>query len=194
MGHSVGGASAAQALQQDRRIHGAINLDGRLFSPVLISPSPSRRRRAAAEKPGKATIVNGRPFLLLGREGHADEDPTWNQFWRSILLQPQPQPQPQPSSGQHRQQPAAMLGVAGTTHSSFTDLPALIEALGLGEADRSRVEGMLGVVGGARMQRILAEVAAAFFVGVFGGGYRSLMEVVGGLEEVVVRNSTLEVV
>ncbi|KAH6844534.1 Alpha/Beta hydrolase protein [Chaetomium sp. MPI-CAGE-AT-0009] len=175
MGHSVGGAAAAQAVQQDQRIRGAINLDGRLFSPVLESSS---RRRGA----GKATIVNGRPFLLLGREKHADEDPTWNQFWRSMLQRGKPG------------QPAAMLGVAGTTHSSFTDLPALIEALGLSEEDQSRVEGMLGVVRGARMQRILADLSSSFFTGAFGGGYRQLAEAVGGLEEVSVRNSTLKVV
>ncbi|KAH6640157.1 Alpha/Beta hydrolase protein [Chaetomium tenue] len=173
MGHSVGGAAAAQALQQDRRIRGAINLDGRLFSPVL-EPSSLRRRA------GK-TIVNGRPFLLLGREKHADEDPTWNQFWRSMLQHGKPG------------QPAAMLGVAGTTHSSFTDLPALIGALGLSDEDQSRVEGMLGVVRGARMQQILAELSSSFFTGAFGGGYRQLAEAVRGLEEVSVRNSTLKV-
>jgi hypothetical protein len=175
MGHSVGGASAALAQQQDRRIRGGINLDGRLFSPVLESSS-SQRRGA-----GKA-VVNGRPFLLLGREKHADEDPTWNQFWRSILRGGKPA------------QPAAMLAVAGTTHSSFTDLPALIEALGLSDEDQSRVEGMLGVVRGARMQRILAELSSSFFTGAFGGGYQQLMGAVGGLEEVSVRNSTLKVV
>lgn len=170
MGHSVGGAAAAQALQQDRRIRGAINLDGRLFSPVL-EPSSSRRRA------GKH-IVNGRPLLLLGRDKHANEDPTWNQFWRSMLQHGKPR------------QPAAMLGVAGTTHASFTDLPVLIGALGLSEEDQSRVEGMLGVVGDARMQRILAELSSSFFTGAFGGGYQRLVEAVEELEEVSMRNST----
>ncbi|EAQ85505.1 hypothetical protein CHGG_09519 [Chaetomium globosum CBS 148.51] len=170
MGHSVGGAAAAQVLQQDRRIRGAINLDGRLFSPVL-EPSSSRRRA------GKH-IVNGRPLLLLGRDKHANEDPTWNQFWRSMLQHGKPR------------QLAAMLGVAGTTHASFTDLPVLIGALGLSEEDQSRVEGMLGVVGGARMQRILAELSSSFFTGAFGGGYQRLVEAVEELEEVSMRNST----
>ncbi|KAL2131236.1 hypothetical protein VTI74DRAFT_5387 [Chaetomium olivicolor] len=172
MGHSVGGAAAAQAWQQDRRIRGGMDLDGRLFSPVLESSSWGVG----------ANIANNRPFMLLGREKHADEDPTWNQFWRSVLRGGKPRAA------------AVMLAVAGTTHSSFTDVPALIEALGLPDKERSRVDAVLGVVRGERMQWILAELSSSFFTWAFGGGYRQLEEAVGGLEEVSVRNSTFEVV
>ncbi|KAK3307663.1 uncharacterized protein B0T15DRAFT_510912 [Chaetomium strumarium] len=73
----------------------------------------------------------------------------------------------------------------GDVDSSFTDLPVLIEALGLPEEARARVEAMLGVVRGARMQRILVELSSPFSTWAFGGGYRRLVEVAGGLEEVL---------
>src|SRR4051794_31357101 len=65
MGHSLGGAAAAQILPLDKRILGGINMDGRLFDPVLTSGVKQ-------------------PFLLLGREKHADEDATWNSFWEVL--------------------------------------------------------------------------------------------------------------
>jgi acetyl esterase/lipase len=167
MGHSIGGAAAAQALQQDRRIRGGVDLDGRLFSPVLDPSSP----------PSAQQRQRNRPLMLLGREKHADEDPTWDQFWRS-----------------NKATSAVMLGVKGTSHSSFTDVPVLVEALGLPEEARSRVEAMLGVVGGRRMQQILVELSSSFSTWAFGGGYRRLVEAAGGLKEVVVRKSSFEVV
>jgi hypothetical protein len=116
--------------------------------------------------------------MLLGREKHADEDPTWDLFWDNNI--------------NNTKTAAVMLGVKGTSHSSFTDLPALIEALGLPEEARARVEAMLGVVGGGRMQRILVELSASFFKWAFGGGYGGLVEAAGGLEEAVVRRSTFD--
>ncbi len=57
MGHSLGGAAGAQLLPLDKRVLGGINLDGRLFDPVLTSGMKQ-------------------PFMLLGRENHANEDTT----------------------------------------------------------------------------------------------------------------------
>jgi hypothetical protein len=112
--------------------------------------------------------------MLLGRENHADEDPTWNQFWRVL------------------RGPRAMVGVAGTTHSSFTDIPALIQALGLPEEARSRVEAMLGSVGGGRMQEIVARLSSSFFTWVLKRDHGPLVDVVDGFPEVSVKKSSFK--
>ncbi|KAK3897060.1 Alpha/Beta hydrolase protein [Staphylotrichum tortipilum] len=157
MGHSLGGAAAAQVLPLDKRILGGIDMDGRLFNPVLKSGMKQ-------------------PFLLLGREKHADEDATWNSFWEVL------------------RGPKAMVGVAGTTHASFTDIPALIQSLGLPAEAQSRVEELLGTVGGSRMQEIVAGICSSFFTSVFTGKYRRLLDTVQGFPEVSVRNSSLKAI
>lgn len=154
MGHSLGGAASALALR-DRRISGGINLDGRLFNPVLESGTD-------------------KPFMLLGREKHAEEDATWNQFWRVL------------------RGPKAMIGVAGTTHASFTDIPVLIQALGLPEEAQSRVEMLLGTVRGDRMQQVVAQLSSSFFTWVLKRDHRQLVDVVQGFEEVSVKKSSFK--
>jgi predicted dienelactone hydrolase len=62
-GHSMGGATAAQAMRDDRRISAAVNLDGRLWGSVVSEGLD-------------------RPFLLISAEGHDRTDiPSWQQFW-----------------------------------------------------------------------------------------------------------------
>jgi len=41
VGHSIGGAAAAQAAAWDRRVHAAMDLDGTLFGPVLHTGLPT---------------------------------------------------------------------------------------------------------------------------------------------------------
>ncbi|KAF4964491.1 hypothetical protein FSARC_7593 [Fusarium sarcochroum] len=65
LGHSLGGASAAAAIPSDPRIRGGMNLDGRLFDPVLSKGLD-------------------KPFMLLGRPNHHSEDTTWVEFWKSL--------------------------------------------------------------------------------------------------------------
>lgn len=155
MGHSLGGAAAAQVLPRDKRILGGINMDGRLFDPVLTSRVKQ-------------------PFMLLGREKHADEDSTWNSFWEVL------------------RGPKAIVGVAGTTHASFTDIPVLIQSLGLPAEAQSKVEQLLGTTEGSRMQEIVAGVCASFFTSVFTGKYRPLQEAVQGFAEVKISNSSFK--
>lgn len=64
-GHSLGGATAATVMLSDSRILGGVDMDGRLFNPVL--------------KTGL-----GRPFLLLGRPNHSSEDPTWPALYNKL--------------------------------------------------------------------------------------------------------------
>ncbi|CAM1509581.1 Fc.00g033200.m01.CDS01 [Cosmosporella sp. VM-42] len=65
IGHSLGGASSAQAMLSDSRVLGGADLDGRFFNPVMSQGLD-------------------RPFMLLGRPKHRTEDTTWIQFWKHL--------------------------------------------------------------------------------------------------------------
>ncbi|KAH7147268.1 Alpha/Beta hydrolase protein [Fusarium sp. MPI-SDFR-AT-0072] len=65
LGHSLGGASSAEAALSDPRIRGGMNLDGRLFEPVLSKGL-------------------NKPFMLLGRPKHSSEDATWVEFYKNL--------------------------------------------------------------------------------------------------------------
>ncbi|WP_433672160.1 alpha/beta hydrolase family protein [Nocardia sp. CA-136227] len=62
-GHSLGGATAAQVMHDDRRVAAGVDLDGTLLGSVL-------------------TDGLDRPFMLIGGtdRGRA-QDPSWQQFW-----------------------------------------------------------------------------------------------------------------
>jgi hypothetical protein len=65
-GRSLGGATAAQAMFEDRRIDAGVNLDGTLFGRVVNAGL-------------------NRPFMLVGAQEHGrDNDPTWAQFWANL--------------------------------------------------------------------------------------------------------------
>jgi dienelactone hydrolase len=66
-GHSLGGATAAETMLEDRRISAGVNLDGTLFGPVV---------NAGLD----------RPFMLVAAQGHGrDNDETWAKFWANLL-------------------------------------------------------------------------------------------------------------
>ncbi|KIN06343.1 hypothetical protein OIDMADRAFT_38650 [Oidiodendron maius Zn] len=65
-GHSLGGATAAQAMLSDRRFIGGINLDGMLFGSVIERGLD-------------------RPFVIFAHEGHnLTTDATWAAFWPNL--------------------------------------------------------------------------------------------------------------
>ncbi|MEU3574431.1 alpha/beta hydrolase, partial [Kitasatospora sp. NPDC036755] len=66
-GHSIGGASAVEAMREDGRIRAAANLDGDFFVPLPAGGL-------------------SRPVLLLGAQRHAGESPTanWDEAWRHL--------------------------------------------------------------------------------------------------------------
>lgn len=65
-GHSLGGATAAEVMLNDRRIRGGVNLDG------------SMQGQVAAKGLKK-------PFLLMGVPSHnLTSDPTWTSFWAQL--------------------------------------------------------------------------------------------------------------
>jgi predicted dienelactone hydrolase len=67
-GHSIGGASAAEAMRIDPRIDAGVNMDGTFFAPL---------------PPGGLD----RPFMMLGHPAHqpsGDIDPSWNTAWQQL--------------------------------------------------------------------------------------------------------------
>jgi pimeloyl-ACP methyl ester carboxylesterase len=65
-GHSLGGATAAQALLSDSRFVGGINLDGTFFGSVV---------ERGLDK----------PFMLFAHEGkNLSTDPTWSAIWPNL--------------------------------------------------------------------------------------------------------------
>jgi predicted dienelactone hydrolase len=65
-GHSLGGATAAGVMFEDRRVKAGVNLDGTLFGPVVAAGLD-------------------RPFMLVGAQDHGrGNDPSWAQFWANL--------------------------------------------------------------------------------------------------------------
>jgi len=65
-GHSMGGATTAWAMLDDRRIRAGINLDGSLYGPVLSAGLD-------------------RPFLFMCSQRHdLSDDPSWAQTWSHL--------------------------------------------------------------------------------------------------------------
>ncbi len=66
LGHSLGGAAAADTMRADRRVRAGINMDGTFAGPVL------------------GTGLD-RPFLMLGAEPDpAEPDESWNRMWAGL--------------------------------------------------------------------------------------------------------------
>ncbi|KAJ5693774.1 Platelet-activating factor acetylhydrolase [Penicillium majusculum] len=66
LGHSLGGATAAQTMLVDNRFVGGINLDGRLWGPVVEKGLSS-------------------PFLLFGHTNHTQaSESSWAIFWSHL--------------------------------------------------------------------------------------------------------------
>ncbi|MEU8774287.1 alpha/beta hydrolase [Streptomyces sp. NPDC048606] len=125
LGHSMGGAAAAEALRVDRRFRAGLGLDGAFFgSPV-------------------ADVGLDRPYLLL--TAPADHD-TWRR-WR-----------------EHPRGWARHLGLAGTGHLSFVDLPHFAVAGGLdGVWPPELYAELLGTSAPGRTCEVLRTYARSFF-------------------------------
>ena len=65
MGHSLGGATAAEAMLVDGRLVGGVDLDGTLWGEVV-----------------KKGLSKNRPFILFGHEGkNQSTDSSWEETW-----------------------------------------------------------------------------------------------------------------
>lgn len=149
IGHSLGGATAAQAILEDSRIIGGTNLDGTFFGSVL-------------QKGLK------KPFLLFGHEGkNQSTDASWKTLWSKLR-------------GWRRE-----LELEGSQHATFSDLPLLVDVLGLRNA-LPGVDEVLGMIEGERARLVVSTYVAKFadFVrgvargGLFNGNTKAYPEVV----------------
>ncbi|KAK8029687.1 hypothetical protein PG993_010978 [Apiospora rasikravindrae] len=127
-GHSLGGATAATVMLSDPRILGGVDLDGRFFNPVLESGLD-------------------RPLLLLGRQDHSSEDPTWPALYAKL------------------RGARVEMSVKGAIHASFTDYPFIVDTLKL---PKDTAEQVAGSVSGQRMDAVVKGVLVAFCEFVFG--------------------------
>ncbi|PFH59946.1 hypothetical protein XA68_11685 [Ophiocordyceps unilateralis] len=92
-----------------------------------------------------------RPFVQLGVPGHRHMNGSnWAAFYRLL------------------RGPKLELEVAGTTHSSFTDLPLLLSTTVVPPAYRPAVEQVLGTVNGRLLRRTLTGILKASLDFVFG--------------------------
>jgi predicted dienelactone hydrolase len=123
-GHSLGGAAAAETMYEDPRILAGINMDGTVSGPVVAAGLD-------------------RPFLLLGSEGHGeDDDESWAALWA------------------HLRGPRLELQLVGSGHMSFTDLQVLLPQAGV---PAESMEPAFGTIGGERAVAVQRAYLRAFF-------------------------------
>jgi dienelactone hydrolase len=126
-GHSLGGATAAEAMLYDKRLVGGVNLDGTFFGDVV--------------KEGL-----DRPFLIFAHEGkNRSTDSSWEAIWPKLR-------------GWKKE-----LMLNGSAHGTFTDLPDVLDVLGIGGSLPSEVEELLGSIDGARALEIVTLYVRTFF-------------------------------
>lgn len=93
------------------------------------------------------------PFVLFGATGHnRTEDNTWTQFWAH-------------STGWKKE-----LSLSGAVHLTFTDIPALVEILGLRDVlPKELLDQLIGTIDGLRATLLQRVYLSAFFDKVLGG-------------------------
>jgi dienelactone hydrolase len=111
VGHSLGGATAAETMFVDRRVKAGANLDGSMAGRVL-------------------TGGLDRPFLLVGSDAHGETDETWVAFW-AVLRGPRHQLELRDSGHMSFTDYQVLLPQAGIPPAD------LVDALGTIEGGRS---------------------------------------------------------
>ena len=139
-GHSLGGATAAQAMLKEKRLVGGVNLDGTFFGDVV-----------------KQGLDN--PFLIFAHEGkNRTTDPSWGAIWPNLR-------------GWKRE-----LMLEGSAHGTFTDLPDVVDVLGIGGSLPSEVGELLGSIDGERAHLVVAAYVSSFFDFVLKGKKSGLLD------------------
>lgn len=139
-GHSLGGATAAEAMLYDSRLAGGLNLDGTFFGSVV------------------SRGLN-RPFLLFGHEGkNTTSDSSWGEIWPKL-------------TGWKRE-----LMLEDSAHYTFSDLPDVVDVLGIREELPSEVGQLLGTVDGKRALEIVTIYVTSFFDFVLKGKRSGLLD------------------
>lgn len=139
-GHSLGGATAATITSSDKRVLGGVDIDGELFDPIM-------------------TAGLSKPFMLLGRQGHAEEDGTWDTFYS------------------HLRGTAAELAINGTMHWSYMDILTLLGALNLPDQIRPVIQEVFGTIDPGDLDRSLTGAMVAFLELLFKGDKTQLKDV-----------------
>ena len=85
-----------------------------------------------------------RPFLNVGRPNHRGEDPTWDEFYGNMRAQ------------------IIEVAVANTTHSCFTDYPAILSTMNLTAASRQSLQEFIGTGDLAKVGSINKSLVIAF--------------------------------
>lgn len=86
-----------------------------------------------------------RPFMLVGHENKTQEtDPSWKTVWPKLR-------------GWKKE-----IEVHKSAHYSFSDLPVVLSALGIGSAQLPAVSDLLGTIEGKRMMRLTTAHVVAF--------------------------------
>lgn len=140
-GHSLGGSTVAGAMLVNKssvKLLGGINMDGRFRGPAKNPPPPPNDTIKA-------------PFLIMGATGHnRTTDESWMAFWENV------------AKGWK-----AETSINGSAHGTYTDIPAIVEMLGLRNAPPKVlppgfVDGIVGPINGYRAIQIGREQLGAF--------------------------------
>ncbi|PMD61331.1 PAF acetylhydrolase family protein [Hyaloscypha bicolor E] len=97
-----------------------------------------------------------KPFLMLAHEGKID--PTWEAIWPNL-------------TGWKRE-----LMLAGSAHNTFTDLPDVVDVLGIRRSLPPEATDLLGTIGGARGFEVITTYVEAFFDFVMKGESSALLD------------------
>ncbi|KGO43173.1 Platelet-activating factor acetylhydrolase [Penicillium expansum] len=126
LGHSLGGATAAQTILVDNRFVGGINLDGALWGSVVDKGLSS-------------------PFLLFGNTNHTQAtDRSWAKF------------------SSHSRGWKLELQLAQSKHYTFSDIPLLVDALGVSDEVRQIIQAeSIGTIGGLRAKDVITSYTIA---------------------------------
>ncbi|KAJ6000089.1 Platelet-activating factor acetylhydrolase [Penicillium waksmanii] len=126
LGHSLGGATAAQTILVDNRFVGGINLDGQLWGSVVDNGLSS-------------------PFLLFGSSNHTQAtDHNWATF------------------SSHLRGWKLELQLAQSEHYTFSDFPVLVDALGVSDVVRQKIQAnRTGTIGGLRAKDVITSYTVA---------------------------------
>ncbi|MFD9123535.1 alpha/beta hydrolase family protein [Kitasatospora sp. NPDC059571] len=117
IGHSLGGATAAQVMHDDARVEAAVDLDGGLDF--------------GDQGPVGSVVADGldRPFLLMNSAQWTHNDPWWQPFWANLR-------------GMHRN-----IQLAQSAHLSYTDLQVqLPQIAAAGRVPEAAVQSQVGTI------------------------------------------------
>ncbi|EAT89054.1 hypothetical protein SNOG_03849 [Parastagonospora nodorum SN15] len=139
-GHSFGGAASATALLNDKRFRAGINLDGKMYGPVLNSPLGTPKFPQAV--------------ALWGSDGHnssISSDPSWATFWNTLNSS---------ANVDYKRE----FTVTNAAHGSYWDLNILVDVAGIrGNVSEDTLLYLIGPIPGPRVWEILGRYIPSFF-------------------------------